>query len=249
MIRELRAYKWVVCKFCVPNTYFSDVYDFRKIEKHLETILNMGNKIEYLIEIKEEYQQKIIHAESYNKKNKQMDYWNLVLGDEDSMDFNFEKKCDLAINKLKKIKALQNIVPQQSVTAPIEETQKEKSLKSFLYSGINGHSILSKLQEALVKIDMIADTTLPVFRNAFLGKKIDKRKDKINWIGTIPELKHFINSLIECNKIKKSKNKWQITSQLFQRPEGDYTAEQLTHNTKSVSEKYQKLIDEILSNI
>jgi hypothetical protein len=145
-----------------------------------------------------------------------------------------------------------NETPQNTlVVAPsIKEIQKVKPLKSFFYNGLNKRSTLSKLQEALIKIDKVADTTVPVFRNAFLGIKIDNRKSKINWTGTIPELKHFINSLIECHKINEPKNKWQITSQLFQHPaKGDYTVEQLTHNTKRVSEKHRKLIDEILSNI
>ena len=127
--------------------------------------------------------------------------------------------------------------------------QKEKPLTSFSFNGANKYPALSTLHTALIKIDKIADTTLPVFRNAFLGKKIDNRKEKIYWTGTIPELKHLINSLIECNKISSPKNKWQIAAQLFQNPKGNYTVEQLTYNTKGVSEKYRNNIDYIVSKV
>ena len=139
---------------------------------------------------------------------------------------------------------------------PVQEQIPQKANKgnseteiSFLIRG-NEQTEITRLDyflRMLIKLELVQDTTKPVFRNVFRGKKIKRLREKILWTGTIPELKYLINELIASNKIRKINNKWQITSQTFTSPNGNYTTEQLTYNTQDPKPFIKDGIDELMS--
>lgn len=78
-----------------------NTYDFSKVKKHLQTITNNKDKVNYLIEIKTDYLQ--------NQNS-----WKL----NDSWEIPFDQKCDLEIDKLKSF--LKTTEPRHSTTTNVQ---------------------------------------------------------------------------------------------------------------------------------
>lgn len=122
-----------------------------------------------------------------------------------------------------------------------------EELRTFSYSGENSFNAYDFMLKMLIKENKIGDTTKVTFRKAFSNIKIRDIRKKINWTGTVPELKLLIKVMVDCNKIAKVANSSQVVSSLFTIRSKDISADQLNSNSGTASKTYEAFLNELMT--